>query len=73
MVVQFVAFWVILFTGELPKGMFNWMTGTLRWGQRITVWSNFYVDGYPPFTGKPQPGEDIDEEPGFGSDEILDA
>jgi hypothetical protein len=49
--VQFVAFWIVLFTGEFPKKMHNFIVGTLRWSQRVNLYLAFMTDDYPPFTG----------------------
>jgi len=50
-VVSIIAFWVVLFTGEYPKGMFNFQVGTLRWNLRLNLYLSFLTDKYPPFTG----------------------
>ena len=45
----FVAFWVILFTGHFPRGIFDWQLEYLNWGLRvIAVFSNL-VDGWAEF------------------------
>ena len=49
LVVEFIAWWVILFTGKMPEGMFNYLVGTLRWGVRISAYQYFMTDKYPPF------------------------
>lgn len=51
-VVLFVNWWVILFTGSIPKGMFDFVVGTLRWGMRLNAYMMFLTDKYPPFSGK---------------------
>lgn len=50
--VQVLAFWIVLFTGEYPEQMHNFVTGTYRWGQRISLYLAYMTDEYPPFTGK---------------------
>lgn len=57
MVVNMIAFWVILFTGKYPKGMFDFVVGTIRWGTRVGNYLSYYTDDYPPFTGDELPGE----------------
>jgi hypothetical protein len=50
-IVSFIAFWVVLFTGEYPRGMFNFQVGTLRWSLRLNLYLGFLTDKYPPFSG----------------------
>lgn len=50
--VLFIGWWVILFTGTLPKGLFDFVVGTLRWGMRVSVYMMFLTDKYPPFSSK---------------------
>ncbi len=49
-VVTFIAFWVILFTGKYPRGLFDFVVGYIRWSQRVTVYLSLMRDEYPPFT-----------------------
>jgi hypothetical protein len=51
-VVMFIAWWAVLFTGEYPKGMHNFVVGTLRWAARVNLYMSFMSDRYPPFSGK---------------------
>jgi hypothetical protein len=49
-VVVIVAWFVILFTGRYPRGMFDFVEGVLRWGNRVTAYAILLVtDQYPPF------------------------
>lgn len=52
-VVTFIAFWVILFTGKYPRGMFDFALGLLRWQMRLTAYMSLMRDEYPPFHGRP--------------------
>ena len=45
----FIGIFVILFTEELPKGMFTLILASSRWGVRGAAYSMFMVDRYPPF------------------------
>jgi hypothetical protein len=47
-----IAAWIaILFTGRFPKGMFDFVEGVLRWGQRVVAYSlTLVTDRYPPFS-----------------------
>jgi hypothetical protein len=51
-VVIFIAWWAVLFTGKYPKGMHDFVVGTLRWSTRVNVYMSFLTDTYPPFSGK---------------------
>jgi hypothetical protein len=48
-IVAFIGIFVILFTKELPKGMFDLIVIPLRWQLRGHVYANWMVDRYPPF------------------------
>ena len=50
--IVFIAWWIVLFTGKYPKGMHEFVVGTLRWATRVNVYMAFLTDQYPPFSGK---------------------
>jgi hypothetical protein len=53
-VVNFIAWWVILFTGKYPEGMHRFVVGYIRWMVRVMFYYPLYMtDQYPPFSGKP--------------------
>lgn len=56
-VVLFIAWWAVLFTGKYPKGMFDFVVGTLRWAMRLGLYMGNMTDTYPAFTGKVLAGE----------------
>jgi len=77
MFLQALGFWVILFTGKLPKSWHDFITGTLRWGFRVNLYMSFMTDVYPPFTGREleeekapatRPSSPAPEAPAEGSD-----
>jgi hypothetical protein len=50
-VVVIIAWFAIVFTGRYPRGMFDFVQGVLRWGQRVIGYAFLLVtDVYPPFS-----------------------
>jgi hypothetical protein len=49
-VVIFISFWIILFTGKFPRGLFDFVVGYIRWQTRVTVYLSLLRDEYPPFS-----------------------
>jgi len=46
-----VAWFVILFTGRYPRGIFDFVEGVLRWGLRVEAYALLFItDRYPPFS-----------------------
>lgn len=52
MVIMFVSWWVVLFTGKYPESFHQFVTGMIRWETRVNLYLSFMTDAYPPFTGK---------------------
>ena len=53
-VVVIIAWFAILFTGRYPRGMFDFVQGVARWGNRVTAYAFVLVtDKYPPFVLSP--------------------
>ena len=48
-IVVWIGYWVILFTGKYPRGMFDFVVGVSRWKVRMTAWLYSLTDKYPPF------------------------
>jgi len=49
-ILLFISWWAILFMGRYPRGMFNFVSGYLRWTTRVNGYSYFLTDKYPPFS-----------------------
>ena len=49
-ILLFISWWAILFMGRYPRGMFNFVSGYLRWITRVNGYSYFLTDKYPPFS-----------------------
>lgn len=47
--VAFIAGFAIIFTGEYPRGMYDFVVGTLRTYARALVYASFMTGQYPPF------------------------
>jgi hypothetical protein len=50
MIAVFIAWWVILFTGRYPRGLFDFVVKVMRWNYRINGYSSHYTDRYPGFS-----------------------
>jgi hypothetical protein len=51
--VVIVAWFVILFTGEYPRSLFDYVVGVARWSLRVQAYTALLVtDQYPPFSLK---------------------
>lgn len=51
MVVVFIAWFALLFTGRYPAGMYGFIAGYLRFLARYNAYTYLIVDQYPPFDG----------------------
>jgi hypothetical protein len=52
-IVLIISWFAILFTAKYPKGLFNFVSGYLRWQMRVNAyWMYLLTDKYPPFSGK---------------------
>lgn len=49
-IINFIAFWAILFTGRYPQSMFDFQVGFMRWSTRVNLYLNNMTDVYPPFS-----------------------
>jgi hypothetical protein len=49
-VVTFIAWFAILFTGSYPRGMHTFVVGVLRWTARVSAYVTSLTDEFPPFS-----------------------
>lgn len=52
LIIAFLAYWAVLFSGHYPKGFHDFMVGTLRWQTRVSLYLSYMTDEYPPFSSK---------------------
>jgi Domain of unknown function (DUF4389) len=53
-VATILAWFAILFTGQYPRGLFNYVEGVMRWANRVVGYAFVLVtDEYPPFRLSP--------------------
>ena len=50
LVAAIIGWFAVLFTGRWPEGLFNYITGVMRWGARLGAYIYLLTDRYPPFT-----------------------
>ena len=48
--VAIYGFFAVLFTGRWPRGAFDYLVGTFRWGYRVAAYMHLMTDAYPPFS-----------------------
>jgi hypothetical protein len=51
-VVIIIAWFAILFTGQFPRGMFDFVVGVMRWNNLVYAYFYLLRDEYPPFSLK---------------------
>lgn len=50
-IVVIVAWFIVLFTGQYPRGIFDFVEGVLRWALRVNAYAFLLTtDRYPPFS-----------------------
>ena len=49
-VILFISWWAILFMGRYPRWAFDFVAGYMRWATRVSGYSCFLTDKYPPFS-----------------------
>lgn len=57
MILRFISWWVVLFTGKYPETFHAWIVGQLRWSTRVRLYLAYMTDTYPAFTGDELPEE----------------
>src|SRR5215510_4956462 len=61
-ILAFLAFWVVLFTGNYPENWHRFNVGTMRWYHRVSLYMMWLYRDYPPFAGRPDPDHGFDFE-----------
>lgn len=51
-ILSFIAFWVVLFTGQFPTSTHEFLVENFRWSTRVSMYMGNMTDVYPPFNGK---------------------
>jgi hypothetical protein len=47
----FIGVWFsVLFTRRYPQGLFNFISGAMRWGNRVSGYTYWMTEEYPPFS-----------------------
>jgi hypothetical protein len=46
----FLAWLAIIFTGDYPRGLYQFGVGVLRWSTRVEAYTLLLRDEYPPFS-----------------------
>ncbi|WP_455383407.1 DUF4389 domain-containing protein [Salinispira pacifica] len=63
LILQFLAFWAVLFTGTYPRGWFDYQLNLFRWNTRVSASLGNFRDEYPAFgLSATQPGVEVDIE-----------
>ena len=60
-VLQLIALFAVLFTKQIPRGLFDMIVMTTRYGWRVDTYALWMREGYPPFEFTPSaedPGDD---------------
>jgi len=69
--IVFLNFWIVLFTKRMPKGLFDFIEGMMRWSTRVSVYMNYMTDTYPAFSLEETPEESMEKFDGEGPSEPL--
>lgn len=49
-ILNFLAFWSVLFTKSYPQSWHEFQVGTLRWSVRVNLYMMYMTNDYPPFS-----------------------
>ena len=52
LILNAIAWWVVLFTGNYPQSFHEFSVDTIRWQYRVAAYLLNLTDDYPPFSGK---------------------
>ncbi len=51
-VVVFISWWIIIFTGKYPRGLYDFVQGYFRWSTRVSAFLFLMRNEDPPFTSE---------------------
>jgi len=57
--VMLISWFAILFTGNFPKDMFNFIVRYNRWNLNVNAYMMMLTDKYPPFTGRKEEDQKV--------------
>jgi hypothetical protein len=66
----FIAWWVVLFTGNYPRSMFDFNLKVYRWSARVNIYMAYMTDRYPPFSLDGYEDEEGDSIDPVGDDDM---
>jgi hypothetical protein len=52
---KIAAFFIVLFTGRYPRGIFDYVVAVFRWAWRVNSYVMLLTDRYPPFSLQEEP------------------
>jgi len=64
------AFFIVLFTGRYPPGLFQFFVGVMRWHERVTAYVLLMTDKYPAFSLEPVPDDPVQLEIEYPEDGV---
>ena len=51
-ILGFIAWWIVLFTGNFPQSTHDFLRGSMLWSLRVSAYMGNMTDKYPPFSAE---------------------